>query len=60
MSTMSTFCYNIEHYRNNKNRINWNAVSKYHALNEDIIREFQDNVDWKEISRYQILSENFK
>ncbi|XP_049782484.1 uncharacterized protein LOC126184158 [Schistocerca cancellata] len=37
----------------------WDQVSSYQTLSEDIIREFQDKVHWGRISHHQHLSEPF-
>src|SRR5574344_2680918 len=48
-----------QYIRDNKDKVDWNIISRYQSLSEDFIREFKDLVDWKCISRYQSLSEDF-
>ena len=41
------------------NGVDWVAISAYHRLSHNFIREFKDKVCWQIISTNQVLSENF-
>lgn len=41
------------------NSNDWEEISKYKDLSEDIIRECKDKVNWQYISMCQLLSESF-
>ena len=49
----------LQYIRENKNKVNWDAVCGYQKLSEDFIREFKDKIDWDYISKHQKLSEEF-
>ena len=46
-------------YGSNSDNWDWNNISLYYNLSEDLIREFQYKVKWNYISSYQKLSEDF-
>ncbi len=41
-----------------KDTINFQYISKYEILNQDVIKEYKDEVNWLKICIYQKLSEN--
>ena len=43
----------------NKNKLDWDEISKIPNLNEDVIRICKDYVNWKYITSYQNLSDEF-
>ena len=49
----------LEKYRNDKGKINWDALSYKEMLSEAFIEKHADKVDWYYISAYQHLSEAF-
>ena len=54
-----TISLSEEFIRNNKDKVDWDYISKYQKLSEDSIIEFEDYVVWYYISGYQKLSEDF-
>jgi hypothetical protein len=40
-------------------RVDWDCISFYQTLSEELIERNKDLVNWKHISEYQVLSEEF-